>query len=568
MIQGTGSGAGKSVIVAGLCRIFRDMGIKVAPFKAQNMALNSFITREGGEIGRAQAFQAEAAGIEPCNDINPVLLKATGEAGSQVILNGKVYATMKAEDYYAIKDKVWEVITAAYDRLSKKYDLIIIEGAGSPAEINLQKEEVVNMRVARYADAPVILVGDIDRGGVFASFYGTVELLKNPPSSPFYKGGLNSPLSRGVRGVFPTLAKGGEGGFSKSDADYIKAFIVNKFRGNIDILRPGLRMIEEKTGKPVIGVLNYHGPLGLDEEDGLSLERISNFKFQISNLRKIKIVVLRLRYISNFTDFAPFLYEPDVEVNYSMRAEDINSADLIIIPGSKNTVSDLLFLRESGIEECVKSAVKKGTPLAGICGGYQMLGKKILDPYSVESNHKEIKGFGLLDIETTLENTKVTAQVEAELVQNLEFRVKNNKTSKLITRNSKLKTQNLLRGYEIHMGTTTGDIGLFKLKRFSPDSELQTSHSELILDGSNKNNVWGTYIHGIFDDDNFRKGLLNTLRMKKGISPQIEPVNYHAKREEAINRWADILKNSVDICFILRQTGMENCKEHLTKGIS
>ncbi len=551
MIQGTGSGAGKSVIVAGLCRIFRDMGIKVAPFKAQNMALNSFITREGGEIGRAQAFQAEAAGIEPCNDINPVLLKATGEAGSQVILNGKVYATMKAEDYYAIKDKVWEVITAAYDRLSKKYDLIIIEGAGSPAEINLQKEEVVNMRVARYTDAPVILVGDIDRGGVFASFYGTVELLKDsiltPPILPLDKG-------RSMEGL--------------CDADYIKAFIVNKFRGNIDILRPGLRMIEEKTGKPVIGVLNYHGHLGLDEEDGLSLEKRSAFSIQRSAVKPLKIVVLRLKYISNFTDFAPFLYEPDVEVNYSMREEDINSADLIIIPGSKNTVSDLLFLRESGIEECVKSAVKKGTPLAGICGGYQMLGKKILDPYSIESNHEEIKGFGLLDIETTLENSKVTAQVEAELVQNLEFRVKSNKSSKLITQNSKLKTQNLLRGYEIHMGATTGNIGLFKLKRLSNNSKLKTQNSELILDGSSKGNVWGTYIHGIFDNDDFRREWLNSFRVKKGLPLQERTINYHAKREEAINRWADILKNSVDICFVLRQTGMEYCKEHLTKGIS
>jgi adenosylcobyric acid synthase len=237
-----------------------------------------------------------------------------------------------------------------------------------------------------------------------------------------------------------------------------------------------------------------------------------------------------------------------------MRAEDINSADLIIIPGSKNTVSDLLFLRESGIEECVKSAVKKGTPLSGICGGYQMLGKKILDPYSVESNHKEIKGFGLLDIETTLENTKVTAQVEAEL---------------LGVRNWGLGIRKGLKGYEIHMGTSTGDIGLFKVRRLSHfNSSLITHHSSLVLDGSYKNNVWGTYIHGIFDDDNFRRGLLNSLRMKKGISPQVEPVNYHAKREEAINRWADILKNSVDICFILRQTGMEYCKEHLTKGIS
>ncbi|MEK6528448.1 MAG: cobyric acid synthase, partial [Nitrospirota bacterium] len=380
MIQGTGSGVGKSVIVAGLCRIFRDMGIRVAPFKAQNMALNSFITKEGGEIGRAQAFQAEAAGIEPCNDINPILLKATGESGCQVILNGKVYGNMNAIDYYSFKDTAWQAVTSAYDRLSQKYEVIVIEGAGSPAEINLQKEEIVNMRMARYADAPVILVGDIDKGGVFASFYGTIELLKDSSSS----------LNRSNPPI-PPLPKGGKGGLS--DADYIKAFIVNKFRGDMEILRPGLRMIEDKTGRPVIGTIRYFGDLGLHEEDAIPLERIKGSGVQACLLgrqgfkgSKIKIVILRLRYLANFTDYDPFMYEPDVELKYSLSEEDINSADLIIIPGSKNTVSDLLFLREHGIEECIKSAVGKGTPLVGICGGYQMLGEKIIDPCNVESS--------------------------------------------------------------------------------------------------------------------------------------------------------------------------------------
>lgn len=520
MIQGTGSGAGKSAIVAGLCRIFRDMGIRVAPFKAQNMALNSFITREGGEIGRAQAFQAEAAGVEPANDMNPVLLKATGEAGSQVILNGKVYATMKAREYYIIKDKVWEEITAAYDRLSGKYDLIVIEGAGSPAEINLREEEVVNMKVARYTGAPVILVGDIDRGGVFASFYGTVELLKD---------GLNS-SSR-----------------SKSDADYIKAFVVNKFRGDMEILRPGLRMIEKKTDKPIIGVLGYYGNLGLDEEDGLSIERFKRFE-PFQPFKPLKIVVLRLRYISNFTDFAPFQYEPDVELKYSLWKEDIMSADLIIIPGSKNTVSDLLLLRESGLEEAVKAAVRKGAPLAGICGGYQMLGKKIMDPYGVESDHEEIDGMGLLDTITTLDKTKTTCQVEAAAgVKSSELGVKSN---------------SLLKGYEIHMGNTAGDVGLFRLRRSNlpipPLSKGGQGGVREVPDGSSKGNVWGTYIHGIFDNDEFRTALLNSLRQKRGL-PQQAAFNYSEKKEEAINRWADIMKDRVDICFILRQLGMEYC---------
>ncbi|MDO8282509.1 MAG: cobyric acid synthase, partial [Thermodesulfovibrionia bacterium] len=310
MIQGTGSGAGKSVIVAGLCRIFRDMGIKVAPFKAQNMALNSFITKEGGEIGRAQAFQAEAAGIEPCNDINPVLLKASSNSGCQVILNGKVFANMRADEYYGIKEKAWASVTAAYDRLSAEYDLIVIEGAGSPAEINLREAEIVNMSIARYADAPVVLVGDIDKGGVFAAFYGTVELLKD------------------MTPHIPTLSRGGEGGVS-CDADFIKAFIVNKFRGDIEILRPGLEMIEDKTGKPVIGVLDYQGDLGLHEEDAIPIERIIP-RYMKNHLKPLKIIVLGLRYISNFTDFDPFMYEEDVELQYSLDEADIRSADLII----------------------------------------------------------------------------------------------------------------------------------------------------------------------------------------------------------------------------------------------
>ncbi|MEK7271698.1 MAG: cobyric acid synthase, partial [Nitrospirota bacterium] len=285
MIQGTGSGVGKSMIVAGLCRIFRDMGIRVAPFKAQNMALNSFITKEGGEIGRAQAFQAEAAGIEPFNDINPILLKATGESGCQVILNGKVYGNMTAIDYYAFKDTAWKAVTSAYDKLSQNYDVIVIEGAGSPAEINLQKEEIVNMSVARYTNAPVILVGDIDKGGVFASFYGTIGLLKDSLSRNIGTNGLNPPI--------PPLPKGGKGGLC--DADYIKAFIVNKFRGDIGILRPGLRMIENKTGRPVIGVINYFGDLGLHEEDAIPIERLIP-KRRDEPFKAIKIVVLRLRY--------------------------------------------------------------------------------------------------------------------------------------------------------------------------------------------------------------------------------------------------------------------------------
>jgi adenosylcobyric acid synthase len=464
------------------------------------MALNSFVTRDGGEIGRAQAYQAEAARIEPSVDMNPVLLKATGEAGCQVILNGKVHRNMHAQEYYAFKEHAWAAVTEAYARLSKQNDLIVIEGAGSPAEINLANDEVVNMSVARHVNAPVLLVGDIDKGGVFASLYGTIALLDK-------------------------------------DADYIKAFIINKFRGDLEILKPGLTMISEKTGRPVLGVVPYLGDLGLHEEDGIPLERLwwqGNGKISGS---KIKIVVVRLRYISNFTDFDPFLYEPDVELVYSLRDADIEHADLVIIPGSKNTVQDLLFLRDTGIEASLKRAAEKGIPIAGVCGGYQMLGRKILDPYGIEGPLQEVNGIGLLDVDTVLDKLKVTSQVEAVvIVRSVELGVRSDRET--------------LKGYEIHMGRTTGDVGIFSLKRMSSNSALRTPHSELIPDGSAKGNVWGTYIHGIFDNDNFRRGLINALRDKRGLKPVNDVMDFQKARDGALDKWADVLRESIDMRFI------------------
>src|SRR5512143_2619032 len=331
MIQGTGSGAGKSLIAAALCRIFRDEGYSVAPFKAQNMALNSSVTPDGGEIGRAQALQAEAAGIPATVDMNPILLKASGEAGSQVIIHGKAFRHMTAVEYYAYKKEAWKAVESSYRRLSSAYDVIVMEGAGSPAEINLMDVDIVNMSAARLAKAPVLLVGDIDKGGVFASLYGTVKLLGR-------------------------------------DAGRVKGYIINKFRGDIKILEPGLGMISEKTGKPVVGVLPYVTDIGLPEEDGLSLKAGTRG----SGRGRIRVVVVRLPYISNFTDFDPFFYEPDVELVYSKNPGDIEDADIVIVPGSKNTVKDLLSLRESGPEESIKAACRKGVEVAGMCGGYQM----------------------------------------------------------------------------------------------------------------------------------------------------------------------------------------------------
>jgi adenosylcobyric acid synthase len=500
MIQGTGSGAGKSLIAAAFCRIFRDTGLKVAPFKAQNMALNSYITADGGEIGRAQALQAEAAGVEPSIDMNPVLLKASGETGSQVVLRGRVHSTMKAREYYAFRKEAWDAVRKSYARLSRKYEMIVIEGAGSPAEINLMDVDIVNMSMARHAKAPVLLVGDIDKGGVFASLFGTVKLL-----------GRNSRR--------------------------IKGFVINKFRGDAEILRPGLEMIKDKTGVPVIGVLPYVHDLGLPEEDGLSLTRIKPFR-QFEQFNKIKIVVVRLRYISNFTDFDPFCHEPDVEVLYSTNSSDIENADLVIIPGTKNTVKDLLLLKEQALDTSIRNAYKKGVMVMGTCGGYQMLGRKIFDPDGVESNLHEVEGIGLLDIETTFGKEKRTCRVEAEIVKGEELGVK-----------SKM-TKAILKGYEIHMGQSTGDIGLFKMRRLGSVSESGTGNPELVLDGSRNGNCWGTYLHGIFDNDLFRRDLINEMRIHKGLDPLGPVCSYSAIRENAIGRLTRIVRENLDMDFI------------------
>ncbi|HTZ17035.1 MAG TPA: cobyric acid synthase [Dissulfurispiraceae bacterium] len=493
MIQGTGSGAGKSLLVAALCRIMRDSGFDVAPFKSQNMALNSYITTTGGEIGRAQALQAEAAKLDPTVDMNPILLKAQGESGCQVIIHGKVHGSMKAREYYAFKDKAWEAARASFDSLSKNHDMIIIEGAGSPAEINLMDVDIVNMAVAKYAKAPVLLVGDIDKGGVFASLYGTVKLLCR-------------------------------------DSRHIRGFIINKFRGDIEILRPGLEMIREKTGKPVIGVLPYFDRAGLPEEDGLSLSGNNVGARFTAPLKEIKIVVVRLQFISNFTDFDPFMHEPDVKLVYSANPDEIESANMVIIPGTKNTVKDLMFLKEHGLDRSIARANEKGVMIVGMCGGYQMLGKRICDPLGVESPDREVEGLGLLDIETNFEVSKTTCRVEARLAD-----------SRLLS--FAMLDDICLSGYEIHMGASSGDVGLFRVCRLPGDGSIS-------FDGSMKGNCWGTYIHGIFDNDSFRRGLINDLRTRKGL-PSIESgVVCSEIRDDAINNLASVVRENIDMNFV------------------
>ncbi|HMK60625.1 MAG TPA: cobyric acid synthase [Dissulfurispiraceae bacterium] len=499
MVQGTGSGAGKSLLVTAFCRILKDRGLNVAPFKSQNMALNSFVTADGGEIGRAQALQAEAARLKPTIDMNPILLKAQGESGCQVIIHGRVHSSMQARQYYAFKESAWKAAKASFDVLSKRHDLIIIEGAGSPAEINLMDVDIVNMKVAKYAKAPVLLVGDIDRGGVFASLYGTVKLLGR-------------------------------------DRRCVRGYVINKFRGDIDILKPGLDIIHEKTAIPVIGVLPYFDCSGLSEEDGLALTQKSDVRSQKSGVKEVKIVVVRLKYISNFTDFDALMHENDVEVVFSDNPADIENSDIVIIPGTKNTVKDLLFLLERGLDLSIKKAHAKGIMVVGLCGGYQMLGSKIYDPERIESTFAEMDGLGLLDIETSFENIKNTCQTDAVIMSpQLEdlFGIKSS------------GEEYRLRGYEIHMGTSSGDIGLFRLKRLAGDSEE-------VLDGSMKGCCWGTYLHGIFDNDSFRRTMINSIRAKKGLNAINDGLNYAMMKDAAVDRLASMVNNNIDMEFIGR----------------
>jgi adenosylcobyric acid synthase len=495
MVQGTGSGAGKSLIAAALLRILRDRGLNVAPFKAQNMALNSYVTLEGGEIGRAQALQAEAAGIEPSVHMNPVLLKASGEMGSQVILQGKVHSTMKAQEYYAFRKEAWQTARDSFSRLSKAHDLLVIEGAGSPAEINLMEVDIVNMAVARHARAPVILVGDIDKGGVFASLYGTVKLVGR-------------------------------------DRRFIKAFVINKFRGDVEILRPGLEMIRKKTGIPVIGVLPYIFDIGLPEEDGLALSQSPKYRSEFAPA-PIRIVVVRLKYISNFTDFDPFYYEPDVEIRFSASGPDIENADLVIVPGTKNTVKDLAYLKGLGLDGSVRKARERGAMIMGMCGGYQMLGRKIYDPDGIESSFPETDGLSLLDVDTVFGPGKRTRRVEATPVgtgwgQN---------------------GGHPLKAYEIHMGESMGEIGLFRVNGLSGEADTRGKKEEYV-DGARKDNCWGTYLHGIFDNDSFRRDMINSLRVRKGLEPTGCCADYAAIRGKAMDNLADIVRENMDMGFI------------------
>lgn len=498
MVQGTMSNAGKSLLVAGLCRVFKQDGYRVAPFKSQNMALNSFITQDGLEMGRAQVVQAEAAGLAPSVEMNPILLKPTNDTGSQVIVNGEVVGTMSARDYYACKKKFVPDIMKAFEKLSAENDIIVIEGAGSPAEINLKEDDIVNMGMAKMAKAPVLLAGDIDRGGVFAQLIGTVMLL------------------------------------DEDEKDYVKGLIVNKFRGDKTILAPGIEQLEEKSGKKVVGVMPYVH-VDIDDEDSLT----ERFKKK-DTVGDVDIVVIRTPRISNFTDFNVLECIEGVSVRYVNRVADIGNPDIIMLPGTKNTIDDLLWIRESGIEAKIKQHAAAGKIVFGICGGYQMLGEIIIDPEGQE--HKgEFKGIGLLPTKTVFMPGKTRTRAKG---------VFKNIGGKL----AGLEGQTF-EGYEIHMGIS--EI-IPSEKELSYMNEL-TVEGESKLDGLNVGNVYGSYVHGIFDYDNVAGTMVAAVLKDKGIEPgETEKFDMAQYKEKQYDMLADAVRENLD---------MKEIYEILNKGI-
>ena len=481
MIQGTMSNVGKSLLAAGLCRIFRQDGYKVAPFKSQNMALNSFITKDGSEMGRAQVVQAEAAGIEPDVRMNPILLKPTTDVGSQVIVLGQVMGNMKAVEYYKHKRELVPYVMKAFNELAAENDIIVIEGAGSPAEINLKDEDIVNMGFARMVNAPVLLAGDIDRGGVFAQLYGTVELLE------------------------------------PEEKKLIKGTIVNKFRGDKAILEPGLRQLEELCGVPVAGVIPYLH-LDIDDEDSLT-ERFDNR----TERRLIDIAVIRIPKISNFTDFAAFDGYENLSVRYVDRVADLGDPDMIIIPGTKSTIADLKWLRESGMEAKILQAADHGKLIFGICGGYQMLGRSVADPEMTEAETPEtIKGMGLLPIETVFVGEKRQTQTSGTLPE-------------IPGELSELSGLGF-EGYEIHMGRSGNDLPQIVSMSDSEDC-----------------NVYGSYIHGIFDAPGIADTVVRVLCKKRGVDPsEIGTFDRMAYKDQQYDLLAKHMRENMDMDLVYR----------------
>ena len=501
MIQGTMSNAGKSLLTAGLCRIFKQDGYKVAPFKSQNMALNSFITADGLEMGRAQVMQAEAAGIEPEVRMNPILLKPTTETGAQVIVNGEVRGTMSARDYFSYKKNLIPEIMKSFHELSEEYDIIVIEGAGSPAEINLKTEDIVNMGMAKMAKAPVLLVGDIDRGGVFAQLVGTAMLLE------------------------------------EDEKAMIKGLIINKFRGDKSILEPGVKMLEERVGIPVIGVTPYLN-ITVEDEDSLT-ERFCGSQ----EVGMIDIAVIRLPRIANFTDFNPFEHLEGVSLRYVSRVGELKNPDMIILPGSKNTMEDLLWMRQNGLEAAVLKAAASGKVIFGICGGYQMLGETLKDPVTAEAGG-EIRGMELLPMETVFAARKTRTRVTGT------FQAVEGPLAQL----SMIK----FAGYEIHLGVSTLKPGASVFANLTEN----TGECKLKMDGAYRKNVYGTYVHGIFERKEVVEAVIQSLGRQKGIAAsQITGSDFQAFKETQYELLAAELRKHLNMEQIYEI--LENGVEHI-----
>lgn len=493
MVQGTMSSVGKSLIVAALCRIFMQEGLRVAPFKSQNMALNSFVTRDGLEIGRAQAMQAAAAGIDVTVEMNPVLIKPEADSFAQVVVRGKPWARLPAGQYMRRRGELWRVVTEALDTLRATYDLVIIEGAGSPVELNLRQGELVNMAIAEYADAPVLLVGDIDRGGIFAQLLGTLMLLEEP-----------------------TRAR-------------ICGLIVNKFRGDMSLFADGVTMLEQRGGVPVIGVVPFIRHLNIADEDSVALDDRVSANTAYASSSTLDIAIIRLAHISNFDDFDPLAAEPDTVVRFVERVEELGHPDLLILPGTKTTVADLQALRVGGLAERITTLVHSGVPVLGICGGYQMLGTVIRDPDNVESDVPEMAGLDLLSLTTTFVGEKQTVRAQGHIVAH----------QGLFAGAEGLD----IIGYEIHMGRTDAVNAHNPLVQITARRDEEAHAVDGAIDASGW--IAGTYFHGLFDNDALRHCVLRNLALRKGIMRSGATPRFD--REAAYNHLATTVRQHLNL---------------------
>jgi len=498
MLQGTASDVGKSVITAALCRIFMQDGFRTAPFKSQNMALNSYVTADGKEIGRAQGMQAEACGIEATTDMNPILIKPTHDMHSQIVVHGRPLANMSAADYRSkYLPTAKDTVMAALERLRSEYDIVVMEGAGSPAEINLKDRDIVNMNLAGWADAPVVLVADIDRGGVFAFLVGTLELLE------------------------------------PHERERVKGFIINKFRGDLSLLQPGLDWLEQRTGIPVLGVLPYIHDIRLEAEDSVVLDNRTGIG-RTGESAVIDIAVIRSPRISNFTDVDPLLEEPGVSVRFVSRSTELGNPDVIILPGTKNTIGDLTYIRNQGFETAIAQAMQSGgTQLIGICGGYQMLGRRLSDPHGLESSDAaEMEGLGYLPLTTVFAEEKRTVRVSGILLAESPLSLGG------LDRSISVPVE----GYEIHMGST--QVLDDSEESISSLFQIQEAGGELKPEGcgAEDGRVWGTYLHGIFHNDEFRRGWLNAIREAKGIPQEDSTFSVKELKEKEFDRVAESVR--------------------------